>query len=116
MRNLFLGFFVSLFLLMFIWLCIGFTRYGEDVLKVHLDLDKTVEQLIDLGDGELESAFDIIEIFNNTSDTLPSDLPNWLNKLASGIVVPFRVIFNVIKVLISFTTGIFKFVFNPIFA
>ena len=79
-------------------------------------LDKTFEQLIDLGDGELESAFDIIEIFNNTSDTLPNDLPNWLNKLASGVVVPFRVIFNVIKVLISFTTGIFKFVFNPVFA
>lgn len=116
MKNLFLGFFASLFILMFVWLCVGYTRYGNNITNVHLDLDKTFEQLIDLGDGELESAFDIIDIFNNTSDTLPNDIPNWLNKLVSGFIVPFRVIFNVIKVLISFTTGIFKFVFNPVFA
>lgn len=117
MRRLFFGFISSFFILMFIWLTIGFVRYGDDVINVHLDLEKTFEKLVDMGEGEINTAFDLINTFNDLDESFStSGVPNWLSKFLSFSFVPLKFIFDLFIVLMRFLGGILNFVFNPVFA
>lgn len=117
MKKLFFGFISSFFILMLIWLTIGFVRYGDNVVNVHLDLEKTLEHLVDLGDGQINLAFDLVNTFNELDETFSSTgMPSWLSNFLSFSFVPLKFIFDLFMLIMGFMRSIIVFVFNPVFA
>ena len=116
MKNLLLSFFGSFIFLIFLWLCIGFFKYGNDFVDLHLDLHATISQVV----SKVETSIDFdINYFVNAFDKVKEqvNIPiEWLDNLVSFILVPLYTVVNILVVAIDFLRGIFLFVFNPIFA
>lgn len=115
MKKILIGFFGSFIFLTFVWFCVAYFKYGNNLTNIHLDLYATINQLVNKIDN---GNFDIY-YFIDTFDTIKNSINipwDWLDNLVSGLLVPFYTVANILMVAIDFLRGVFLFVFNPIFA
>lgn len=114
MHKLILGFFSSILMLVFVWFLIGVSRYGEDLDKHHLDLQASFAQLVDADSDKVYKITDIVGIFNDTHEKIETGIKGLDNFLAS-FITPLMWVVNTLTILVYFTSGVFKFVFFPVF-
>ena len=114
MKRLIVVFCTSFFVLMIIWLFVGYAEYGDEVLNKHLDFQTMIYRLDDVHIDVFDFVDDLKK-FRDTLLTFNSDGGNVFNNILHWLIRPITFTIDMFYVILNFVVSVVQFVFQPVF-